>query len=137
MNNLQKAFLFTSCVSAFGDALLYLALPVGLGLTTGKVEDAITLFLIPAIFMFASSYVSERFVRPKRLNLDYGYVLISLALIELIISVLCILAEGITEKKYLMYKKREGFLHPFLNDFLMIFGAIFQVKINEKPIKKI
>ncbi|MBC75174.1 MAG: hypothetical protein CME64_04095 [Halobacteriovoraceae bacterium] len=103
MNNLQKAFLFTSCVSAFGDALLYLALPVGLGLTTGKVEDAITLFLIPAIFMFASSYVSERFVRPKRLNLDYGYVLISLALIELIISVLCILAEGITEKKYLMY----------------------------------
>lgn len=103
MNNLQKSFLFTTCISAFGDALLYLALPIGLGLSTGKIEDAIILFLIPALFMFASSFISEKLIRQKEMNKDYGSVLVGLGLLELAIATLCILSPSIEQKKIFMY----------------------------------
>lgn len=79
------AFLFSQFVSGVGDALLLFAFPAGLGMEFNDIRPAVLLWLIPGIAMFLSSFLAK--VISKRVAVarkDYGKLMITIAIIELV-----------------------------------------------------
>lgn len=81
------AFLIASFISSFGDTLLVLALPTGLGLETGDMRSAILLWLIPACAMLVSALAAP-LVRRRLASArtDYAFILLGIASLELVFA---------------------------------------------------
>lgn len=82
-------FLIASFFSTFGDTLLVFAVPSGLGIETQDVRSAVLMWLIPAIAMFLSTFLSRKIIsREKTARRDYASLLIALGLLEVVIAAL-------------------------------------------------
>ena len=91
MRSRKIIFLFSSFLSTVGDMLLVFAVPAGLGLETNDIRSAVLMWLIPAVAMFLSSFLNKKIEgRPHSVRTDYGYLLVGIAVLELIISVLAL-----------------------------------------------
>ncbi|MEZ8579189.1 MFS transporter [Vibrio splendidus] len=77
------AFLVVSFLSSFGDTLLVLALPMGIGQETGNISIALIAWFVPSIAMVISSYFSKA-VKNRRESerVDYGMLLLAIAFCE-------------------------------------------------------
>lgn len=77
------AFLVVSFLSSFGDTLLVLALPMGIGQETGNISVALIAWFVPSIAMVISSYFS-RAIKNRRESerIDYGMLLLAIAVCE-------------------------------------------------------
>lgn len=82
-------FLIASFLSAIGDTIMVFAVPAGLGLETKDIRSAVLLWLVPAVAMFLSSYLKQTMhSRKHSARSDYGKLLVTLAIVEVIVAVL-------------------------------------------------
>lgn len=82
-------FLLASFISSLGDYVLLYAVPAGLGLETADIRSAVSMWLIPAVAMYLSSYLS-RFVSKRELTsrTDLGRLYLAIGVLEIIFAIL-------------------------------------------------
>lgn len=85
----KSLFFVASFLSSFGDALLVCAIPYGLGAEKSDIRFAVIMWLFPSISIFAATLLSPLIKkREDSARTDYSFILISVALIELIFAYL-------------------------------------------------
>jgi hypothetical protein len=97
MKNVQLArgkrsilFLSASFFSSVGDTLLLFAVPAGLSIETGDIRNAVLMWLIPAVAVFFSSFLTKKIEnREHSARSDYAKLILIVAVIELCIAALC------------------------------------------------
>ena len=95
MNWKQLVFFVATFASSIGDALLYFALPLGLGLERNSIQASISLFLIPAISMLLSTLLANKISqRLQSSRKDYSKLLLGEAFLELIIATAILLSDS-------------------------------------------
>jgi len=132
-------FLLSSFLSSFGDSLLLLAVPVGLGIELNDIRSAIFMWLIPAIAIFSSSYLARVIkARMESSRRDYAYLLIFVSVLEVITAIVTIYAESrivvftsICIFVFLYAFVKEGVPRLFYNI------SIYSYFCNEKDLKKV
>lgn len=84
----MSGFLTASFLSTFGDTLLVIALPIGIGQDSGDISLALLAWFIPSIAVIISSYVSHVVKRRTATErIDYGLLLLVIAFFELIFGI--------------------------------------------------
>lgn len=88
LNKRISGFLAASFLSTFGDTLLVIALPMGIGQETGDISIALLAWFIPSVAVIISSYVSKVVhKRTETERVDYGLLLLVIAVFEIIFGV--------------------------------------------------
>ncbi len=84
-----NVFSIATFISAIGDTLLLVAVPIGLGVENNDIRMAVLMWLVPAIAMFCSSFLGKKIAsRANKSRTDYAFLLASIGTIELLFSVL-------------------------------------------------
>ncbi len=112
-------FLVLHFISSFGDALLYFALPLGLGLATEDIRSTILMFFIPGLAMRFSALFTEIIKkRFKSVAFDYGVLLLVLGVVEIVTAFLVVTSLSKENSHYLVvtYAAIFVFIYAFLKE---------------------
>lgn len=90
--NIRSIFyLILSFFSYIGDIILLYSLPTGFGIHKNNLSFTVLLFLIPALAIFLSTFLNGKLSkRIDRSNIDYGFILFFIAIVEVIIALTCL-----------------------------------------------
>lgn len=82
-------FLLASFISSLGDYVLLYSVPAGLGLDTADIRSAVSMWLIPAVAMYLSSYLSH-FITKRELTskTDLGKLYLAIGVLEITFAIL-------------------------------------------------
>ncbi|EDM66666.1 hypothetical protein PE36_03099 [Moritella sp. PE36] len=84
MKSKTNTFLGISFLSSFGDSLLVIALPIGIGVETGDIRIALIAWLVPSLAMFISSFFGKIVKQRKHTERkDYALLLLAISCIEI------------------------------------------------------
>ena len=77
----------TSFLSVVGDGLFYFGLPMGLGVSTGSVANALLIFIVAPVVVLATTLLAPLMAkRTASARSDYAWLLIGLGLIEVVVA---------------------------------------------------
>ncbi|MEV6986123.1 MFS transporter [Sphaerisporangium sp. NPDC051017] len=95
MTSRSRSFLIANFISTLGDVMVVTAIPFGVGLETGRIENTIIFWLVPALAVLGASFFGKRISRRKSTaRVDYARLLMGIAVAEVVISLLTLLFRG-------------------------------------------